>query len=202
MAQQALAARSIARLALLVDDAGLADEYQARHEALCLALQHHRDDVDATCYDRLDTAPCPLRRIDTPAAYWPLLADACSPAQAQSLADLLNDPRRLGGPVPWPSVARDDPAFRVDGQYWRGSVWGPLAYVSARALADHGHRELARTAPTALLEHTASTYADCSPATTREAYAPVEAAPAATRTGVRSSGRSSAAGRRWGRSPC
>jgi glycogen debranching enzyme len=183
MAQQALAARSIARLALLVDRPGLADEYQARHQALCASLQHHWDDDDAVFYDRLDTVPYPFRRTRTPAAYWPLLAGACSPAQAQSLADLLNDPRGLGGPVPWPSVARDDPAFRADGQYWRGSVWVPLAYVSARALADHGHRELARSASTSLLEHLARTYADYSPSTIWEAYAPVAAAPATDKDG-------------------
>ena len=183
MAQQALSARSIARLARLVGRTALAEEYEARHEALCAELQHHWDDDDATFYDRLDTAPFPFRRVVTPAAYWPLLAGACSPEQARSLADLLTDPQRLGGPVPWPSVARDDPAFRADGQYWRGSVWVPLAYMSARALADHGHGELAKTASTALLEHMARTYAGCSPATIWEAYAPVAAAPATDKDG-------------------
>ena len=85
--------------------------------------------------------------------------------------------------MPWPSVARDDPAFRADGRYWRGSVWVPLAYVSSRALADHGHRELARTASTALLEHMVSTYVGHAPSTIWEAYAPVEPVPATDKDG-------------------
>lgn len=183
MAQQALSARSIARLARLVGRPELADTFEARHAELSASLQHHWDSDDAVFYDRLDTAPFPFRRTRTPAAYWPLLAGACSPAQARSLADLLTDPRCFGGPVPWPSVARDDPAFRADGQYWRGSVWVPLAYMSARALADHGHGELARTASTALLTHMADTYADFSPSTIWEAYAADAAAPATDKDG-------------------
>lgn len=183
MAQQALSALSIARLARLVGRTSLAQEYEAHHADLCAALQHHWDDEDATFYDRLEDAPFPFRRVVTPAAYWPLLAGACSPEQARALADLLEDPRRLGGPVPWPSVARDDPAFRPDGQYWRGGVWVPLAYMSARALADHGHAALARTASRALLEHMARTYADHSPSSIWEAYAPVAAAPATDKDG-------------------
>ena len=183
MAQQALSAQSIARLARLVDRPALAEEYEERHVALCAELQRHWDDEDQMFYDRVETAPFPFRRVVTPAAYWPLLAGACSPEQAQALADLLDDPDKLGGPVPWPSVARDDPAFRADGQYWRGGVWVPLAYMSARALADHGHAALARSASRALLEHMAATFSGCSPQTIWEAYAPVDARPATDKDG-------------------
>ena len=183
MAQQALSARNVARLAGLVDRPALAAEHEERHARLCAELQHHWDDQDQVFYDREDTAPYAFRRVRTPAAFWPLLAGACTPAQAQALADLVEDPAGLGGDVPWPSVARDDPAFRPGGQYWRGGVWVPLAYMSARALADHGHPETARTAATTLLGHMVRTYDAYAPATIWEAYDPDVAAPARDKDG-------------------
>ena len=37
---------------------------------------------------------------------------------------------------PLPSLARNDPDFRPDGAYWRGSVWLPTAYMTVKAVAD------------------------------------------------------------------
>jgi hypothetical protein len=101
-----------------------------------------------------------------------LLAGACDARQANALAEKLADPHCFGGEVPWPSVARDDPEFRPKGMYWRGGVWVPVAYVSARALADHGHGDLAHSASLALIRHMARTYAEYEPATIWEAYSP------------------------------
>ncbi len=176
-AQQALAARSIARLARLVGDERLASEYDAHHARLVDLVNDFWDDEDAIYHDRADTAPYDFHRVRTPAAYWPLLAGACDETQASALAAHLTDPDCFGGPVPWPSVARDDPAFRATGHYWRGGVWVPVAYMSARALADAGYAELAATASRALLDHMAATYREHNPATIWEAYAPVAARP-------------------------
>jgi glycogen debranching enzyme len=106
-----------------------------------------------------------------------LLAGACDSQQADALAQKLADPGCFGGEVPWPSVARDDPEFRPKGMYWRGGVWVPVAYVSARALADHGHGDLAHSASLTLIRHMARTYAEYAPATIWEAYSPRWARP-------------------------
>jgi glycogen debranching enzyme len=177
-AQQALSARSIARLARLVDDEDLARTYDAEHARLVALVDDYWDERDGIYYDRADSAPFAFHRVRTPAAYWPLLAGACSPDQAAALATLLTDPACFGGPVPWPSVARDDPAFRGSGHYWRGGVWVPVAYVSARALADHGYPDLAARASRALLDHMSATFRDYEPASIWEAYAPSRATPA------------------------
>jgi glycogen debranching enzyme len=177
-AQQALAARSISRLAMLVGDDRTAAAYEERFVDLRTLLDTFWDDADQIYYDRFATAPHDFHRVRTPAAYWPLLAGACSPAQAAALAAKLSDPSCFGGPVPWPSVARDDKAFRPDGMYWRGGVWVPMAYVSARALAEHGHHDLAREATLTLLNHMADTYAAVAPHTIWEAYSPSRPAPA------------------------
>ena len=171
-AQQALAARSIARLARLVGRDALAAEYDEHHARLVALVDDFWDPQDGIYYDRADSAPHAFHKVRTPAAYWPLLAGACNAGQARALADRLVERTCFGGPVPWPSVARDDPAFRATGHYWRGGVWVPTAYVAARALADNGYADLARGATLQLLAHLARTYAEYAPATIWEAYAP------------------------------
>ncbi len=176
-AQQALAARSIARLARLVGWEELEAEYAAHHRRLVDLVGDFWDPEDRVYYDRFDATPFDFHRVRTPAVYWPLLAGACDAEQARGLAELLRDPSCFGGLVPWPSVARNDPAFRGTGHYWRGGVWVPTAYVSARALAENGYAALAREATIRLLDHLAATYAASEPATIWEAYAPDRPAP-------------------------
>ncbi|MFB7449900.1 trehalase family glycosidase [Streptomyces sp. NPDC056194] len=176
-AQQALSARSIARLAELVGDHGLAAEFSARHAELVKLVEDFWDPEEGMYFDRASTAPFGFHRVKTPAAYWPLLAGTSGPEQAAKLAAALEDEAVFGGDVPWPSVAREDAAFRGTGHYWRGGVWIPLAYMGARALADAGHGDVAARAVRRLLDHMARTYADHSPSTIWEAYAPDLAAP-------------------------
>ena len=172
-----VAARSIARLARQVGDEALASEYDDRHRELGELVNDFWDDGDGIYYDRVDEPPYEFRRVRTPAAYWPLLAGVCDAEQADALAARLTDPDCFGGPVPWPSVARDDPAYRPTGHYWRGGVWVPNAYVAARALADNGHAGLAHAASLQLVRHLARTYADYQPATIWEAYSPERPTP-------------------------
>lgn len=176
-AQQALNALSIARLAELIDDATTAATYHARHLELVALVQDYWDPQDRFFHDRHDEDPHDFHRVRTPAAYWPLLAETADAEQAAALADALIDPATFGGPVPWPSVARADPAFRPTGQYWRGGVWVPMAYVSARALADAGYQRHATEATFRLLRHMSQTYLEYEPATIWEAYATDRPAP-------------------------
>ena len=60
---------------------------------------------------------------------------------------------KLGGMVPWVSVARDDEQFDPDGDYWRGSVWLPTAYMGIKALEKYGFFDLADKNAEAILEH-------------------------------------------------
>ena len=177
-AQQALAARSIATLARLVGNSALAAEYDAHHARLATLVDDFWDDDLRLYSDRVGSPPYGFTGIRTPASFWPLLADVSSVDQAAALAESLKDPDCFGGTVPWASVARDDPTFRATGHYWRGGVWVPTAYVSARALADHGRPDLARDATRALLAHMARTYIEYEPASIWECYAPELPSPA------------------------
>lgn len=176
-AQQALSARCIAALAELIGDDRTATHFRIRHEELAELVTSFWDREDGMFYDRFAEPPHEFHRVRTPAAYWPLLAGACDAGQAKDLACALSDPDCFGGVVPWPSVARSDPEFRRDGMYWRGGVWVPAAYMSARALAENGYEDLAREATTTFLDHMARTYREYAPHTIWEAYSPTRPAP-------------------------
>jgi putative isomerase len=64
----------------------------------------------------------------SPTNFYPLLAKAATPEQAQSMINHLVNRDEFGSDWIMPSIARNDPAFK-DQQYWRGRVWGPMNYL-------------------------------------------------------------------------
>lgn len=65
----------------------------------------------------------------SPTNFYPLLAKAATPGQAQRMINehLLNSGEFWGKWV-IPSIARNDMAF-WDQKYWRGRIWGPMNYL-------------------------------------------------------------------------
>jgi hypothetical protein len=65
----------------------------------------------------------------SPTNFYPLLAQAATPAQAKTMVDkhLLN-PEEFWGEWVIPSIERNDPGFK-DQNYWRGRIWGPMNYL-------------------------------------------------------------------------
>ena len=78
---------------------------------------------------------------------------------------------------PLPSLARNDPDFRPDGAYWRGSVWLPTAYMAVKAADGVGDYSLASHLARELVGHMAATYRDFEPHTIWECYSPAEIRP-------------------------
>jgi hypothetical protein len=65
----------------------------------------------------------------SPTNFYPLLAGAASPQQAQTMiAKHLRNPDEFWGQWVIPSIARNDPAY-PDQNYWRGRIWGPMNYL-------------------------------------------------------------------------
>jgi hypothetical protein len=83
------------------------------------------------------------RRL-SPTNFYPLLARAATPAQAQAMIQkhLLN-PQEFWGRWIIPSIARDDPAF-ADQDYWRGRIWGPMNYLVYLGLRNYDTPETRR----------------------------------------------------------
>ena len=66
----------------------------------------------------------------SPTNFYPLLANAATPAQATLMIQkhLLNPDESSGSKWVIPSIARYDPAFH-DQNYWRGRIGGPMNYL-------------------------------------------------------------------------
>lgn len=89
----------------------------------------------------------PSLRI-SPTNFYPLLARAATPQQAQRMIrDHLLNPQEFWGDWVIPATPRNDPAFK-DQEYWRGRIWGPMNYLVYLGLRNYDQpdvrQELAR----------------------------------------------------------
>jgi putative isomerase len=80
----------------------------------------------------------------SPTNFYPLLAKAATPEQAQIMISkhLLNE-KEFWGDYVIPSIARDDAAFK-DQNYWRGRIWGPMNYLVYLGLRNYDDHETTR----------------------------------------------------------
>lgn len=173
IAQQALSARCIAEL---LEDLGEKDEaatWRTEYDALAKEINaHYWDERDGLYYDIAlkDGAPC---RVRTLASYWPLLAGVAPADRAARAITQLRDANAFGGERPFPTVARDDPDYdAATGNYWRGGIWLPTAYMAVKAMERYGARDLADTLAARLLRQMSNAFKTVEPHTIWECYAP------------------------------
>ena len=80
----------------------------------------------------------------SPTNFYPLLARAATPAQAQRMIrDHLLNPQEFGGKWVIPATPRNDPAF-PDQEYWRGRIWGPMNFLVYLGLRNYDQPEARR----------------------------------------------------------
>ena len=102
-----------------------------------------------------------------------MLAEIPNKKQAEKLAKYAVDPMEFGGKYPWPSVSRRDKEYNDEiGDYWKGAVWLPLAYMATKALEIYGYYDIAYENSYKLLEQMSETYKEFTPATIWECYSP------------------------------
>ena len=182
IAQQGLSALYISRMAKAIGDQDLAAAWQKKYNAIKKTVNdYYLDDQDGIYYDIVpnDQGWYSYYKIKTPASLWPMLAEMPSPQQAKRMARYAKDPKVFGGPMPWPTVARNDPRFVTpDGDYWRGAIWLPTGYMAIKALEKYGFQSLADASAGNLLEHMYQTYKQFDPHTIWECYSPTRPHPA------------------------
>jgi hypothetical protein len=178
LSQQGLSAKCIALLAAEIGGTELQSQYEKEYNRIRdLVNQHYWDEEDGFYYDLLPDGQ--LSKVRTPASFWPVLAGMATPEKVARMATSVRDPNDLGGPVPWVSVSRSHKDFNSEtGNYWRGAVWLPTAYMGIRALTENGQGDLANKTAEQVLRHMYLTYRDYSPHTLWEAYNPIQPIPA------------------------
>ncbi|MHA1147315.1 MAG: MGH1-like glycoside hydrolase domain-containing protein [Promethearchaeota archaeon] len=179
LAQQGLAADNIIKLARILKREDIVKKYEKKYDMIKHLLnQYYWNEEEGIYYDILRKNPLEQVRVKTPATYWAMLSAITDPNQAAKLAQKADDPYIFGGPIPYPSVSRDDKDFEPRGRYWRGGIWLPMAYLATKALEKYGFFDIANRNAENLINHMVKTYKEYKPATIWEVYSPTEAKPA------------------------
>ena len=176
--QQALSAKMISKLFELLGDKESSAVWDARFAGKKDTVNRLYFDKEDKFYYDIDRNTHKFYKVMTPASFWTLTSFIASQEQAEGLASHILNPETLGGIVPFVSVARNDPDFHPNGEYWRGSVWLPTAYTALKGLSNYGLFDEARKSSLKLLEHMYKTYTDFSPHTIWECYSPTKPEPA------------------------
>lgn len=173
ISQQALSALYITKLADEFKHKELANEFKLIYDSLKKTINtFYWDESDGTYYD-IKESNLEYVKVKTPASFWPMLAEIPNMDQAKKMLNLIKDENIFGGEIPWVTVSRDDPDFNsVDGDYWRGAVWLPTAYMGIKALEKYGFYEEANKSAYNIVKHQYNTYKKYSPATIWECYSP------------------------------
>ena len=178
LAQQALSALCISRMAKAIDENVIAKEYVEKYEEKCNLLnQYYFDEADGSYYD-INATSHDINPVLTPASFWPLLAEAANDERAKCQIKTILDPNLLGGDIPLPSVSRSNPSFSPDGRYWQGGVWLPTTYMAIKALERYEYYDLAADIAERTVTHMCNVYKNYEPHTIWEAYSPSETSPA------------------------
>ena len=185
ISQQALSALYIVRLARVAGDSATEQEFKAKYEDLKEKVNKYYWDEEDGCYYDIKEEDLSKTRILTPASFWPMLAEIPSQEQAERMVRFALQDDKLGGALPWTSVSRDDLDFDPDGNYWKGSIWLPTAYMGIKALEKYGFFEEADRTAEAILEHMWQTYSQYEPHTIWECYNPTKPEPASKKEGTK-----------------
>ena len=178
ISQQAMSALYIARLCEERGQSSEAQEWTTTYNKLKARInKYYWDEKDGYYYDIAvsDNTPC---RIKTPASFWAMLAEVPSSEQARRMANYLTDEKYMGGKFPWNTLSRDDKDYNKEtGDYWKGGIWLPTAYMGTKALEKYGMYDLADSLALKLVTQQVETYYSEYPHTIWECYSPVANAP-------------------------
>ncbi len=143
--QQALNARVMEQIAQILGDSAASTFYQHEHASLGEQINRLMWDEAAGFYWDLDAGDLAVPTYSV-AAFWALLAEIASPAQAAKLIGQLRDPQRFWRTHPFPTLAADERWFKPYGDYWLGAVWAPTNYMIIRGLHSYAAHDFAREA--------------------------------------------------------
>ena len=180
IAQQALSALYIAKLADIIGENETSLEFHAQYEEKKEIINKYYFDTEDGCYYDIHTSRPAHCKVLTPASFWPLLADVASEYQAEKQVGTLLDQNLLGGDMPIPSVARNSRYFDPQGGYWRGGVWLPVCYMVTKAIERYGFFNIAADLSERIVARMSDVYDNYSPKTIWEAYAPSVSTPSST----------------------
>ena len=133
-------------LALLAEACGQSqyiEPARAHHQKLNSLINERLWSVERGCYLDYDLAENAQSTVVAVTTFLPLICGAAEASQVESLAKLVGDEDVFGTQIPFPSIARNDPTYKLD--MWCGPVWINLAWVAIVGFARYGHTELSES---------------------------------------------------------
>ncbi|MGL5683041.1 MAG: MGH1-like glycoside hydrolase domain-containing protein [Marinifilaceae bacterium] len=177
IAQQALTANQISILYTKLGNKKEANQWQHKHDSIASIINKlYWDSEDGFYYD-IDNRDNKKIKVATPASYWVLLAGAASKKQAKLMAQKAASATWFGASIPFTTLRPNDSNYSSDGDYWRGALWLPTAYMSIKALDRYNYRDITHNAAIKIINHQYKTYKEFTPHTIWECYSPTEAKP-------------------------
>lgn len=178
ISQQALSALYTKRLAEISGDRQTVREFRREYLKLKKIINKYYWDSRDQCYYDIKSDGS-VSRILTPASFWPVLAELPTGRQARRMAGFALADNKLGGLRPWKTVSADDPGYVEEfGQYWKGAVWLPTAYMGIKALEKYKLYDLADSTAEKVLAQMSRTFNAFEPHTIWECYNPSGDTPA------------------------
>lgn len=175
--QQALSAKMIAKLFLLVGDTENAEIWNEKYQAKSKTVNElYWDNEDRFYYD-IDCNTHNFYKVKSIASYWTLISEIATEERAKAMCEYAADPKTFGGAVPLVSLSRSDNDYLPDGRYWRGALWLPTAYAALKGIAAYGFYGEAHDAALKIVEHMYKTFKDYEPHTIWECYNPEKCEP-------------------------
>ena len=142
-AQMAFNADCLSKIATVLEVVGDAQMYSLEHAAIGDTINEYCwNDTHKFYFDLGYGIQIPRFHVG---AYWALIARIVPQDRLDGFLSHLKNPNKFARPVPVPSLAYDDPDYRPDGGYWRGSSWPPTTYMVLRGLRIVDAEDLART---------------------------------------------------------
>lgn len=140
---EALAAWYMVKLAEVVGDTKIADEFRQRHEELIKLVNRDMWNEEDRFYWDIDKDGSHMK-TKTVASFWPMWGRITEPEHVDGLIWHLNDPNSFNRPHRVPTTAADEEAYHPEGYYWRGSVWAPTNHMIVKGLEANGRYDMAR----------------------------------------------------------
>lgn len=179
ISQQCLSALYIAKLYSLVGDVVKENEWLFEHSILKDMINKHYWDAKDKFYYDIDARNGEFMKVITPAPFWAMLALVPDAKQAKDMLTYIKSTELLGGRIPWVSLARNDADFDAEtGNYWRGALWLPAAYMGLKGITQYGMLEQAYSDSDKIIRHMYNTWKSYTPHTIWECYAPNSPTPA------------------------
>jgi len=140
----------LADLAEALDRPQEANHYKTQAEQLAKQIRELMYDTESGFFYDVKLDDKSQIKVFGPQGWIPLWVGLATQEQAAAVRIHMIDPNKFATYIPFPTVAKDNPAFMSG--YWRGPVWLDQAFFAVSALRRYGYTEDADTFSRQIIE--------------------------------------------------